>query len=380
MTQNIIGISPCFPRPARPDYGPYAYKLYNEMARQGADISVIAPYPLIRVLSEKIVFRPNAVNKDSQSSIKRILRPPWWSWSTRVFPSSLVMRMNFNNFSRSVKRAAGLLPRPDWVSAYFFEAGCAALTAFGTRIPIYVEIGESDFKAYEQYMSPHEIGNWLKKFTGVIAVSLPNFKLIQHYADLGEKAFLLESGIDISTFRPRGRNRVRSILNLPGDAFIVGFTGSFIERKGPLRLLKALEKIPEAFGLFLGRGPQKPRGKKVLYSGQVRNEIVPLFLSACDLYCLPSLAESLSCAELEAAACGIPLVVSDRPFNRAFLSENHAIFIDPLSVDSIADGIKVLLRNQNLRDKMAVECRLLAQRYSLSNRVKRLFNIVSKMG
>jgi glycosyltransferase involved in cell wall biosynthesis len=95
---------------------------------------------------------------------------------------------------------------------------------------------------------------------------------------------------------------------------------------------------------------------------------------------LPSLAESLSCAELEAAACGIPLVVSDRPFNRAFLSENHAIFIDPLSIDSIADGIKVLLRNQNLRDKMAVECRLLAQRYSLSNRVKRLFNIVSKMG
>jgi glycosyltransferase involved in cell wall biosynthesis len=280
----------------------------------------------------------------------------------------------------AVQRAANALPTPDWVSAYFFDAGCAALRTFGEDVPVYVEIGESDFRAYEQFMSPSEIGSWLKRFAGVIAVSEPNFEVLQKYADLGRKVSFLENGIDTVRFKPGDRRQARAILRLPQEAFIVGFTGSFIERKGPLRLLAALNMIPDAFGLFLGRGLQVPRGERVLYAGPVSNETVPLMLAACDVYCLPSLAESLSCAELEAAACGLPLVVSDRPFNRTFLDDMHAMFVEPTSPGSIAEGIKLLMASSTKRQEMATACRLMAEDHSLAHRVTRLFEIVSSRG
>jgi glycosyltransferase involved in cell wall biosynthesis len=220
----------------------------------------------------------------------------------------------------------------------------------------------------------------LKRFAGVIAVSEPNFEVLQKYADLGRKVSFLENGIDTVRFKPGDRRQARAILRLPQEAFIVGFTGSFIERKGPLRLLAALNMIPDAFGLFLGRGLQVPRGERVLYAGPVSNETVPLMLAACDVYCLPSLAESLSCAELEAAACGLPLVVSDRPFNRTFLDDMHAMFVEPTSPGSIAEGIKLLMASSTKRQEMATACRLMAEDHSLAHRVTRLFEIVSSRG
>lgn len=380
MQQKIMGVSGCFPRIARPDYGVFARELYSEMARQEADVSVIAPYPSIRALVEVLRGASSKGDAFIEPCDLDIRRPLWWSWSTRVAPWPAARRFNLYSFSHAVRRAAESLPRPDWVSAYFFDAGCAALSTFGENVPVYVEIGESNFRAYEQFMRPSEIGNWLKRFASVIAVSRLNLELVQRYADLGQAAFCLENGVDTSRFRPADRRQARAFLGLPQDAFIVGFTGAFIERKGPLRLLAGLQKTSDAFGLFMGRGPQMPRGERVLHAGPVSNEMVPVMLVACDVFCLPSLAEGLSIAVLEAAACGLPLVVSDRPFNRTFLDDKHALFVDPLSPDSIAGGIKLLMTSSTRRDKMTTACRLMAENHSLARRVTRLFEIISKRG
>jgi hypothetical protein len=45
---KALGISSCFPREKRPDFGVFAYELYFEMARQSMELSVIAPYSFLR--------------------------------------------------------------------------------------------------------------------------------------------------------------------------------------------------------------------------------------------------------------------------------------------------------------------------------------------
>jgi glycosyltransferase involved in cell wall biosynthesis len=150
---------------------------------------------------------------------------------------------------------------------------------------------------------------------------------------------------------------------------IAVFVGHFIDRKGPLRVLDALARVDGAKGVFLGRGPQVPSGPTVLHAGPVLNLELPAWLSASDVFVLPSLAEGLANVTVEAMACGLPLVVSDRPFNRDFLTENEAVFVDPESVSSVADGLRAVLECERRRRELGAAALSRSRAFSLQERV-----------
>lgn len=59
---------------------------------------------------------------------------------------------------------------------------------------------------------------------------------------------------------PLDKRTAREKLGLPKEKFIVAFTGHFIERKGPMRVLAAIQQAGSNFGgVFLGQGPQVPK-------------------------------------------------------------------------------------------------------------------------
>src|SRR5699024_5133340 len=124
----------------------------------------------------------------------------------------------------------------------------------------------------------------------------------------------------------------RDKYNLPQDAFIVAFTGHFIERKGPLRLLQAIEGIaPEknVAGIFIGSGEQEPSSKKVLFKGRLTHAEVPEMLSAADVFALPTLNEGSCNAIAEAMACGLPIISSDIEAIREQVTEENAVMVNP---------------------------------------------------
>jgi len=379
MNTKVLGISYVFPRIKRPSYGTFAYSLFKEISKQGAEVSVIAPYPISRKLYEIIDKTGKKKNiKIDEKFFKTVLRPSTFSVSTRLLPIRCIKKHNFKSFINSVRRVSKRIKTPDWIIAYFFDAGCAALEAFRGEIPVFVEIGESDFYVYKEVMTYREIKDYLNKFSGIIAVSKNNKNIIENYLYDKEKIILLENGVDIETFRPINKEEARKVLGFPQNIIIIGFVGAFIERKGPLRVLEAINKLNNIYGVFIGRGNQIPRGEKVLFCGEVPNEILPFYLSSFDSFCLPSLQEGLSVAIVEAAACGLPLIVSDRPFNRSFLSEENAIFIDPESPDDIAHAIDFLMRNKDLINKIRLNNLGLAKKHSLSIRVQKLFDFVNR--
>jgi glycosyltransferase involved in cell wall biosynthesis len=159
-------------------------------------------------------------------------------------------------------------------------------------------------------------------------------------------------------------------LGIPPGKYVI-FVGGFIERKGPLRVLEALNQFEDVRGIFLGSGEQKPVGSKVYYAGRVDNADIPLWLNAADVFVLPTMAEGMSNAIIEAMACGLPLVVSDRSFNREFLTEKYTYFADPLSANDISIGIKSFLET---RDSKHIRETILndSKKYSLTLRVKRI--------
>jgi len=67
---------------------------------------------------------------------------------------------------------------------------------------------------------------------------------------------------------------------------------------------------------------------------------------------MPSLEEGFGFPALESLACACPVVLSDRPPFHELAAEN-AIYVDPLNVSSIAEGIGSLIDQPDLRADLA---------------------------
>jgi glycosyltransferase involved in cell wall biosynthesis len=92
------------------------------------------------------------------------------------------------------------------------------------------------------------------------------------------------------------------------------------------------------------------RSVKVL--GYVPDEDLPPLYSAATAFVYPSLFEGFGLPVVEAMACGTPVVASTAPA-LCELAEGAAVLVDPLSADSIAEGIRMVLSNASERARLS---------------------------
>jgi glycosyltransferase involved in cell wall biosynthesis len=374
----ITCIAPSFPTPWVPENGAFLKNLADVMAEEGIDVQVVAPNSTVRLWRER--FRKGA--RSQALTLKySVVRPKLLQLPLRLVGANwLTRRINEHLFRNAVERGLAACPHPVsvvyghfWLGAFGAQRWCAA-----RRVPYFVELQESGIRGFlNPRGDPRELGV-LRDAAGIVTVSKDNERFL---AEVGiaarTRVCYLPNGFDATKFMPLNRAECRRDLGLPMEGPIVAFAGAFIERKGPLRVLEALEHLPEARGVFLGRGPQWPRGRQVLHAGPVLNSDLPRWLSAADVFVLPSLAEGLANVTVEAMACGLPLVVSDRPFNRDFLTEREAIFVDPESAHSIAAGLASLLRCDARRASLAAGALARSAGFRLQERVRGITDFVS---
>jgi glycosyltransferase involved in cell wall biosynthesis len=86
----------------------------------------------------------------------------------------------------------------------------------------------------------------------------------------------------------------------------------------------------------------------VMRMGWIGHRVLPAFYGLAEGLLLPSLYEACPGPILEAMAVGCPIVTSNR-YGTKELAGNAAVLVDPESVDSIAQGITLLLDDADLR-------------------------------
>ncbi len=135
---------------------------------------------------------------------------------------------------------------------------------------------------------------------------------------------ILKNGIDLTelSFDSDHRQEIEKRLSLSGK-FVVGHVGRFSHRKNHDFLLDIFKVIhdrqPNSVLMLVGSGPlmgeiqQKAQRMglmdSVMFMGAQNN--INEYYSAMDAFVLPSLAEDLPVAAIEAQASGLPLFVSD---------------------------------------------------------------------
>ena len=369
-------VAPLFPTPWFPESGAFLKNIADVMSDEGLDVQVVAPVSLGRRLRPSRSQDPQA----EAAGRARIVRPRFVAIPQSVFGLNRgTRRLNEWLLRHAVERGLAACPAAvTHVYAHFWAGGYAARRWCRARgIPYFVELQESGIRGFlNSAGDPREL-QVLEEAAGIVSVSRDNVRFLEETGVAARTPVrYLPNGFDRRRFTPLNRQDCRSRLGLPIEGAVAAFVGHFIDRKGPLRVLEALGSVEGARGVFLGRGPQTPSGPRVLHAGPVPNSELPVWLSAADVFVLPSLAEGLANVTVEAMACGLPLVVSDRPFNRDFLTENEAVFVDPESVPSIAAGLRAVLEIPGRRQALGAAALARSRAFSLQERVRGIRDFV----
>ncbi len=137
-------------------------------------------------------------------------------------------------------------------------------------------------------------------------------------------AVFIPNGIELSKFEYKEelRNEVRDKYGL-GDAYLIGNVGAFIPQKNHSFIIDIFLKVhnlnPSAKLVLIGEGPNcaeiKEKVEKmglkqnVIFTG--RTDDISKWLSAMDLFIMPSKYEGLPVSVIEAQASGLKCILSD---------------------------------------------------------------------
>lgn len=188
-----------------------------------------------------------------------------------------------------------------------------------------------------------------------------------------DRVVRIPSGVDLERYRPVLRSDAAlAALEIPSDAFVVGFSGRLSEEKGPDAFLKIAGRLSghqRIHFLMTGAGPleklvrrQVERlhlGTRVRFLGDVPDvrECMHLY----DALVLPSRLDGRPLVVLESLAMGIPVVASAIGGLPELVQEGVTGFLcEPTNLDAFADRILWMSEHPYDHEQMKKAARLFA--------------------
>jgi glycosyltransferase involved in cell wall biosynthesis len=233
-----------------------------------------------------------------------------------------------------------------------------------------------------------------------------------------EKLVPIENGVNLERFRPMDKFEARRQLGLPETGYIyIGWVGYFFPWSGVETLLEAAKKIlaefPNARFIIVGHGVwgthlsdfaqslglkvhlMKPLNNapshspsiplpdpatwQVCFTGEVANELVPVFINSWDIATAPypggrnEKSGGSSMKIREYFGCGVPVATTDvagigtrwligaRETESKVTIGERGVLTVPDDVDAFAEGLLILIRDASLREQMGKNAREFAE-------------------
>jgi glycosyltransferase involved in cell wall biosynthesis len=298
---------------------------------------------------------------------------------TNIFPWKLAFGLQSALFYFETFFTILFAKSPD-TFLYTRNAPFALLTFFGFNV------------AYECHAIPARPKSffWLCRHMDrivVISESLRALFIAQGFAS--NKLLLAPSGVDLNIFMTdTSRQEAREKLNLPLDAPIVVYTGSFTtmgEDKGMQDSIQALASVPGALFVAVGgrtedrerygtEATQAQVADRVRLLPPVSQETLALYQRAADVLLMPfpdtqHYRFHMSPLKMfEYMASGTPLIASDLPTIRSVLNEETAVIVPPNDPKTLAQAIQRLLNDTEHGIRIAQRAQKEVVQYSWDHR------------
>jgi glycosyltransferase involved in cell wall biosynthesis len=151
-----------------------------------------------------------------------------------------------------------------------------------------------------------------------------------------------------------------------------------------------LKEFPDAFVVVVGEGTDRPRlqglttqlgiAERVMFTGRVAEQELPLYYQACDIFVLPSLKEGFGIVFLEAMQYAKPCIgARAAAVPEVIVHGENGLLAAPGDPRSLQRAIETLIRNPQMRADMGhAGLHRLETRFSFDNFRQRLEEVLCR--
>ncbi len=172
------------------------------------------------------------------------------------------------------------------------------------------------------------------------------------------------------------------------------FVSRLVSYKNPDVLIKAIQmvrkNIPNVNCYIIGDGPEKQKlfaltkelnlEENVKFTGFMESEEIFSFMKSSKIFVFPSTVEGFGMVIIEAFACGLPVIginsQSSRCVSELIEDGKNGFLLNKLDENMFAEKITLLLKDENLRNKMGNNGKNIANKYDwdkITNEVEKLY-------
>lgn len=327
----------------------------------------------------KLPIGKNEINLHFQSQKDLLV----YSWKAYFFARKLIKNAQKNN-------------RPHNLTHSFFTVPCGFLSMlfkFQFNLPCIISLRGSDVPGYsDRFVFLYKLITPLIKFiwrnADRVISNSEGLKRLAEKSKTKKQIDIIYNGIDIDHFKPETENNFQ-------DKFIITPGASRVtDRKGLNYLIEAVailsKKYPRIYLKIMGDGNAREKleqlvkkmklENKIEFLGRIPREETVKYYQEASLFVLPSLNEGMSNAMLEALAVGLPIISTNTGGASELVADGQNGFIVKFKdSQDIAEKIEKLILDEDLRKKMSVASRTLAEKMSWKNVAEKYFEEYKKI-
>lgn len=270
----------------------------------------------------------------------------------------------------------GIMASYGSLSAYLFKF-------FYPQIPFILTLQEGSLEM-NSFIDRFFQRKIIKEADAITAISnyLLNFaKKFNKFAPI----YLIPNGVDLKKFKiKKEKSRIKEIkknLGIRDDEKNIITISRLVPKNNVETIIKSLEYLKNLNNqkiklIIIGSGFLENKLKnlsrnlgleeKIIFCGEIENELIPDYLKIAALFVRPSLSEGFGSAFLEAIAARIPVIATNIGGIPDFIENGKTgIFCNPQDPEDLAKKITLILNDEKLRNGLIKNSqKLVAEKYN----------------
>jgi len=318
---KVLIFTNLYPSHLDPTLGIYNKSTFEALARY-CEVRVVAPIRAwARWKQPGLIVNPV---REREGGVESIF-PPYWSIPTAWSLHAAGMYLSMRPWIRELRRD---FPFDVIVGAWAYpDAVAASLLAREANVPLVTAVLGSDVNEFPDLFGLRPQIRWgFQRAQRILAVSRAIADRVVELGAPRERVLVQHNGVDGARFQIRSRSDARKSVGIEHDRPVIGYVGNLRPVKGSDVLIEAMDHLvkqlrnSDAELWIVGSGEIEAQVRarttalgldsRVRFLGRQPHNTIPRWMSAVDVFCLPSRNEGCPNVILEALASGKPVVAS----------------------------------------------------------------------